>query len=87
MPASARSCALIASQRAHTSELSEASSPAKTCGWRRSILWQIASTISSKLNSPAASAIVVWKTICISRSPSSSLKPARSPRSIASTAS
>ena len=60
-----------------------ASSP-NTCGCRRVILSQIAATTSPKSNAPCSRAICAWKTTCNSRSPSSSFRSARSPRSIAS---
>ena len=44
-------------------------------------------TTSSKVNSPASSAITAWKPICSSRSPSSSRRWSGSPESIASSVS
>ena len=44
----------------------------KTCGWRRTILFESASTTSATENLPVSVASCEWKTICSSKSPSSS---------------
>ena len=56
----------------------------KTCGWRRIILSEIASATAAKSKTPCSSPMRAWKTTCSSRSPSSSLRSERSPRSTAS---
>src|SRR6185312_9458148 len=83
-PLPARSAVLMASHARVCSATSAWRTSPNTCGCRRRILLLIACTTSANPNRPASSAMRAWNTTCSSRSPSSSRKSSKSPRSIAS---
>src|SRR6185295_11328645 len=79
-----RSSRFSSSHRFVCSALSATDAAPNTCGWRRSILSQIARATSANAKAPVSSAMRAWKTTWNSKSPSSSLSSKRSLRSIAS---
>ena len=79
-----RSSALMRSQLRRTSPDPETNVSPKTCGWRRSILSEIARHTSSAAKAPRSLAIWAWNTTCRSKSPSSVQSSRGSSRSIAS---
>ncbi len=86
-PRAARSAFSSALMRSHSPSTSSGDRPRaspNTCGCRRSSFSVMASTTPPKSNAPCSCAMRAWNTTWSRRSPSSSRRSARSPRSIAS---